>query len=206
MPVLINDRHERFAQAIAFGKDEIDAYRAAFGDVKIDPAEAPKLRKKAASMRRRADVRERVAELMEMRGAIGVISIERAIAESVVDRKQVLDELAVIAFSDIGEIMDFDSPEPGFHMRDPKSISKRARRAISGIKVRRYVERDGADRKQVEVIEFKFWSKDTALDRLGRFFGLWTNEGGGEGKPKGWDETELAKYLEAQKGEGHLDS
>ena len=41
------------------------------------------------------------------------------------------------------------------------------------MKVRRYVEGKGEDARIVEIIEFKFWDKQTATDQITRHFGYY---------------------------------
>lgn len=87
-----------------------------------------------------------------------------------VEADQVVKELALLAFSDIGQVLDFAGD--ALHLRQPSAIPESARRCISGIKVRRYTEGRGEDALEVEVTEFKLWSKTDALEKLGRHLGL----------------------------------
>lgn len=206
MPVLKNPRHERFAQERAMGKDNLTAYCIAY-DVPCIPGEEASLRSKGNGVAHQAPVVSRVAEILQTRAAIGMISVERAVAASTIDTERVLNELAVIAFSDIGDIFDFTTEGPDLKLKSPKDIPERVRRAIASIKVKRFVEGKRDEARTVETVEFKFWSKDVALDKLGRYLHMWTNEGGGDvRKPTGWAETDLAKHLAAKEGGGHLDS
>lgn len=83
---------------------------------------------------------------------------------------RVLRELALIGFSDIGQILDMEGAEP--RLRPASEITRRARRAISSVKVRRYFEGSGDDAREVEVTEFKLWPKDAALTKLAQHLGL----------------------------------
>lgn len=102
------------------------------------------------------------ARLAEMRGAVA----ERA----EVTAADWLREVALIAQSDIGEIIDFTGDHP--RLRPMRDIPERARRAISSIKVKRHIEGRGEDAEVVEITEFKLWSKDAALEKLGKYLGL----------------------------------
>lgn len=83
---------------------------------------------------------------------------------------KVLRELALVAFSDIGQVMDFSGVEP--RLKPANEIPETARRSISGMKVKRYMEGHGEDARQVEVTEFKLWSKDSALEKLAKHLGM----------------------------------
>lgn len=83
---------------------------------------------------------------------------------------RVLEELACLALSDVGEVVDMAGDE--VRLRRPGDVPERARRAISSIKVRRHVEGVGKDARTVEVTEFKLWDKNAALEKLGRHLGL----------------------------------
>ena len=105
--------------------------------------------------------------------------------------QQVIDELALIGFSDIGEVLDFTKEQ--LQLRPANEIPERARRAISSIKVRRYVEGPRDDPTEVEVTEFKFWSKDAALEKLAKHLGLLRDKLELTGKDGGPIETILGK-------------
>jgi phage terminase small subunit len=98
---------------------------------------------------------------------------ERRAARVEVSQDQVLRELALLGFSDIGEILDFTGAAP--RLRDAHGIPERARRAIASIKVKRYVEgpaKDDEEPNVVEVMEFKLWPKPQALELLARHLGM----------------------------------
>lgn len=82
----------------------------------------------------------------------------------------VLEEYARIAFSDLGQIFDFTSTKP--RLRPVCDIPEDARRALSSVKVRRYLERRGDDAREVEVIEFKLWDKLGGLSKLAEHLDL----------------------------------
>jgi phage terminase small subunit len=86
----------------------------------------------------------------------------------------VLDELRLLGFSDIGDILDFTGSDAT--MREASTISESARRTLSSVKVRRYVEGAGDNARTVEVSEFKLWDKISALDKLARHFRLLVDE------------------------------
>jgi phage terminase small subunit len=80
-----------------------------------------------------------------------------------VDADRVLRELKLIATSDPGEIFDFSRDgEPT--LRPANTIPPMARRLISSLKIGKYGP------------EVKLWSKDAALDKLMRHFGLYKDK------------------------------
>lgn len=83
----------------------------------------------------------------------------------------VLNEISHIAFSDIGDVLDFSGDE--LRLRSPRTITSAARRAIQSVKVRRAMERQGEESVPVEIIEYRLWPKLDALDKLGQHLGLW---------------------------------
>lgn len=78
----------------------------------------------------------------------------------------VMRELGCIAFSDIGEVLDFTGPS--VRLREAWRVPVHARRAIKSVKVKRYLE--GRSR-EVEVVEFSFWDKVAALKTLAEAVG-----------------------------------
>lgn len=89
---------------------------------------------------------------------------------ALIDADSVVKELALVALSDVGDVLDFSQAEP--RLRPANLIPEAARRAISSVKVRRYVEGSGEATRTVEVVEFKLWNKLTALAKLMPHVGL----------------------------------
>jgi len=112
---------------------------------------------------------------------LGNAGVREAIATGMASRSKrteveadhVLQELAAIAFSDVGQVLDFAGDK--LQLRNPSEIPDAARRAIASIKVKRSVEGTGELARDVEVTEFKLWSKDAALHKLGLHLGLFPN-------------------------------
>jgi phage terminase small subunit len=101
---------------------------------------------------------------------------KRLLAEAGVQADAVLRECAALAFSDVGDILDFSGPT--VRLKPAKEIPPHARRCISSIKVKRYVEGKGRGEEPdtvAEVTEFKLWSKDAAQERLGKYLKLFTD-------------------------------
>jgi phage terminase small subunit len=77
-------------------------------------------------------------------------------------------ELMVMAYSDIGDILDFRGDE--ITLRRASEISARALKTIERIKLKRRLEGNGPS--VVEVIEVKLWNKVWALGKLFKHLGL----------------------------------
>lgn len=95
----------------------------------------------------------------------------------------VLKELAMLAFSDIGQIMDFGSES--IRVRSAKDIPESARRALASLKVKRYLEGHGEDAKEVEMLEFKMIDKLQALVKYGQHLGMFKDKVEHTGKDGG---------------------
>jgi phage terminase small subunit len=112
---------------------------------------------------KKSQVAAAIREAMRQRSAATGITASR-----------VLEEIGLLAFSDIGQVLDFSGDEP--RLLPARKITKRARRALASIKVKRYVEGRGDDAREVEVTEFKLWDKLSALDKAARHVGLYAPE------------------------------
>jgi phage terminase small subunit len=95
---------------------------------------------------------------------------ERVAEKAEVTAVRVLSELALIGHSDIGDILDFTGVTP--RLKDASAIPEGARRTISSIKIKREVEGVGDKAREVEVIEFKRWNKNKALEDLAKHLGI----------------------------------
>ena len=110
------------------------------------------------------------------------VDLQRALAALRAARAQrleitadrVVQELALVAFSDIGQVMDFTGAN--VKLRPANAIQEQARRALASMKVKRYLEGHGDDAREVEVTEFKFWDKLSALLKLGQHLGMFTHQ------------------------------
>lgn len=102
---------------------------------------------------------------------------------------RVVRECASLGLSDIGDILDFTGTEP--RLRPACEIPESARRAISSVKVRRFVEgavgTNGPYTRTVEVVEFKLWDKLSALDKLGKYLGVLKEPGNNTNVYINWD-------------------
>jgi phage terminase small subunit len=105
----------------------------------------------------------------DVQAAVARGEAERA-ERTAVTADRVLQELALVAFSDVGQVLDFSGAEP--RLRPANEIPEAARRAVSSVKVRRERQGRGPAAPEVEVTEFKLWDKLAALAKLAAHLGL----------------------------------
>lgn len=93
---------------------------------------------------------------------------------------RVVKELSCIAFADPADAFD---PDPGggpLVAKPLHQIPAATRRAIQSVKVkRRRIAGGGDEVYEVEEVEYKFASKDAALDKLSKHLGLYADRPGG---------------------------
>lgn len=87
---------------------------------------------------------------------------------------RVVRELKRLAFSDIGEVVDFSGQAPAH--RAASAIPRRARRAIQSVKVTTRTTGSGPQAATTTTVEYRLWSKTAALDSLCKHLGLFPRE------------------------------
>lgn len=97
--------------------------------------------------------------------AVAAAKAERALRNEALAQR-VLDELAAIAFSNIGDLVDISAGT--FRIRQGEDVPEVVQRAISSIKVKREKTESG----DVDVVEFKLWDKVAALTKLAQHLGI----------------------------------
>jgi phage terminase small subunit len=161
MAELKNARHELFAQGVAKGMSQDDAYRAAGYSSKNPGA----LRGNASRLRSIEIVLKRIEELQKE-------IAQKVIEEEVVTRAEVLRELKKIGFADISDLYDNNGHLKSFH-----DIPEHARKAIAGVEVDELFEGFGKEREKIGLTKkVKLWDKNKALENLGRYLKLFTDK------------------------------
>ncbi|WAM23837.1 terminase small subunit [Myxococcus sp. NMCA1] len=99
--------------------------------------------------------------------------VDEAVKDAVtVEVVEVLRELRLIAFSDIGDMVG-----PDGRVLPLKDMSPQARRAISSIEVEALFEGKGSERVEIgDVTKLKLWSKEKALELLAKFLKMLTDK------------------------------
>ena len=144
MPALANPKHEKFAQLVAAGQDQTDAYRVAASPKTPDN---PGVSVRAHLWANKDEISSRIAELRTM------ISdrVEKVYAEITVDR--IAEEWRRIAFLDPRRIV---SEEGG--LINPKDLPEDVAAAISSIE---WTDKGG--------LKLRFWDKNVALTGLAKW-------------------------------------
>lgn len=150
----LNARQLRFIDEYMVDLNATTAYKRAGYQAKGNAAEV-----NAARLLRNAQV---AAEIARRRGAQ---SEKRQITA-----ERIVEEIAHLAMSDIGEIMDFSQAEP--RLLPANQIPERARRAIQSVKVKRYWEGPKDSEREVEITEFRLWPKNDAIEKLYKMLGF----------------------------------
>jgi phage terminase small subunit len=151
-------KQEAFVQEYLIDLNATAAYGRAGYKAKGNVAEAA-----ASRLLRNVKVQVRIQEAMQARSVATGITAER-----------VLQELALLGFSDIGQVLDFTGTDP--HLRPCNTIPEVARRVLASVKVKRSMEGTGEWAKEVEVTEFKLWDKLAALEKLGKHLGMFAEK------------------------------
>lgn len=152
---LKSPQQEKFAQCVAKGMTQADAYREAYPTSKkwTDKALYPRASELAADSKVIARINAlKAPALREME-----ITIEKIIREN-----------AWIAFSDVRELFD----ENG-NTKNPKDWPDHLAHAVQSIEVQ---EIGGGDNPVTVIKKIKFWEKGPALDRMFKHAGLYAKD------------------------------
>lgn len=171
---LDNARHERFAQELAKGASQVEAYRLAG----YAPIEA-----NASRLIRNDKVATRVAELK-------LAAAER----TEITKARVLEELGKIGFSDIRKMFTNGG------LQRIEDLDDDAAACLSSVEVitRRVPGCDRDDPEYENVSKIKLWDKRAALVDIGKHFGMFTEKHehtGKDGGPIEIADTDLARLI-----------
>lgn len=112
------------------------------------------------------DVKKRIEELKK----------ERA-ERTKITQDQVLEELAIIGFSDLKNHIDIDSLTGAIQIRGFENMSEGSSRVLKSIKEDRVIKED-ADGKKTTVydkVKFELWDKPKALEMIGRHLAMFVD-------------------------------
>jgi len=165
MPVLKNPKHELFAQNVAKGVSGAESWIKAGYDTNAKAAAVS-----ANRMLKRPDISNRVNELLERRDAIEVRSTERAVEKLAITKEAVLDELRKVGFANM---LDYVRVQPdGSAYVDLAKLTRDQAAAIQEVVVEDFKDGRGEDARDVRRIRFKLADKLSALEKIGKHFGM----------------------------------
>lgn len=157
MPALPIERQERFAQYIAGGKNQAEAYKLAG----YKPNDA-----NASSMRKKEPVAARINELIRARDRAEEKANERAIERAAISKERVLLELAKIGFANMADFMTV-GPD-GDPVLDFSKITRDQAAALTEVTVEDFKDGRGKDARDVRRVKFKLADKRSALELIGK--------------------------------------
>lgn len=158
----LTPQQERFAQEIGAGRSGVEAYRTAYPKAKAWKDEA--VRVQASKMLAIPNISTRVSKI-QAEGA--------RLAE--LDAAEIAQEIKRLALSDIAGIMHADG-----RVKLPHELDPATRAAVASFKVDEFGR-----------IEYKFWDKNSALERGAKILGMFEKDN----KQKTDPLTEMLKSL-----------
>lgn len=142
---------EAFARHLASGMSQAEAYRQAYPKSRSWKPEA--VHTAGSKLMAIGAVSERVAELTAA-----------AVEQSTLETARVLSEISKVAHSDIAGIMHVDGPKAG-QVKLPHELDAGTRAAVASFKIDEFGR-----------IEYKFWDKNSALERACKVLGLFEKD------------------------------
>ncbi|HEY5631822.1 MAG TPA: terminase small subunit [Nitrososphaeraceae archaeon] len=152
----LTPKQEKFAQNVACGMTQADAYRDAFGQGKNTDKTLIEM---ASKLMASPNVNTRVKELTAP-----------AIKKAEVTAEKVINELARIAFFDVGLLYNEDGT-----IKEIAQLDSEVTRAIHSTKQR--IEKQGQDKEDwAEIKEIRTHDKLKALELLGKTLAMFTDK------------------------------
>lgn len=173
---LDNARHERFAQELAGGASQVEAYE--LSGYKPDTGAASRLSANVS-------IESRVAELKLAAAANTVITIERVMAE-----------LGKLGFANMADYMSV-GPD-GDPFLDFSALSRDQAAALTEVTVEDFKDGRGEDARDVRRVKFKLADKRAALVDLAKMLGGYSEKHehtGKDGGPIEIADTDLARLI-----------
>lgn len=151
----LNATEEAFAQLVAEGMGYVEAYLKAKPETK---ANKKSLQECASAMANRPRVKQRI-EALRLR------KLEQVKAE--IDTDRVLQEIASIAFSDVGSLFDAFG-----NLKDVNELTPAERACIASIEVKsEYTDKETGVTTVIRKINL--WNKNDSLEKLAKHLGLY---------------------------------
>ena len=142
----LTPQQEVFAQGVARGKSLSEAYRAAYKASKMKPET---VNDAASKLMANPEITHRVRQLQSA-----------AADRAELDAAEIIREIRRVAVSDIGGIM-----YPDGKVKLPHELDPATRAAVASFKIDEYGR-----------IEYKFWDKNSALEKAAKIKGLFRED------------------------------
>lgn len=147
----LTPRQEAFAANVASGMSQAEAYRQAYPNALAWKPEA--VHQQASRLSHLPHVSSRIKEL------------QASVAESaVLDAAEIMRETRRVAMSDIAGIVHTEGPMAG-KIKLPHELDPATRAAVASFKMDEFGR-----------IEYKFWDKNSALEKAARMLGLFEKD------------------------------
>jgi phage terminase small subunit len=157
MAALRKAKDERFVHLVADGKSGVDAYLEAGHMVSRKVAGVS-----ASRLLKRPEVKARLDEIIGSRASIDAQATAKAVERLAISKERVLAEIAKVAFSNAGDY--FAWGPSGVTVKDCNELSEDQRAAVA--------EASETVTEAGGTVRVKMHSKMDALDKLGRYLGL----------------------------------
>ena len=148
----LTGKQEKFAQAVAKGKSDAEAYREA--GYKVDALKPESLWRLAHAVRHNIKVSSRINQLKEKGVKKAELSVERHVRE-----------MAAIAYFDMRKLFG-----PDGELLQPPDWPDEVAAAVSGFEA--ITAPDG----KTKITKLKLWSKDKQIELGGRYLEMWKNQ------------------------------
>ena len=161
MPMLKNQRHERFSQELARGKSATEAYELAG----FKPSRA-----NASVLKQKQSIIERVSALLERESVVEKKALEIAVEKLAITKERVLEELARIGFANMIDYITIG--KDGDPFVDLSALTREQAAAVSEVTVEDFKDGRGEDARDVRRVKFKLHDKKSALVDIGKHLGM----------------------------------
>jgi phage terminase small subunit len=172
MGLLKNVKHEKFAHALASGKTQSDAYRAAgYPEKKSNAATAAV----ACKLSKHSDVVQRVTEIIERSQFVEDYTTERALQLAEVTKLDIVRELKIIGFSSMQHYTKVTREGNAYVDLSALEENPSLWRAVKDIIVEEYTEGRGEDARNIKRTRVNLHDKRSALIDLAKMHRMISN-------------------------------
>lgn len=127
-------------------------------------------RRNADHLRKRDDISRRISEILAAREHISAKATERAIERTAITKERVLNELAKLGFSNMGDYMKVGpggDPQLSF-----EGLTRDQTAALIEVTIEDFVDGRGKDARDVRRVKFRLADKKGPLVEIGKELGM----------------------------------